>query len=164
MQKSAAKRGALLFPLAASASRTKGLVEDFDLAVSSVLDGSKTWRGLWSEIRGSENHLDDLKAWYQQRRAEGWEPQKREIELLDYGKSVWNARQLETVYIRSTIALKNRAVGEYRSHCWIYTYLVDDEFKVYREQSSISGFECHSARQPARPGSAQLTHIQLGQR
>src|SRR6478672_10265396 len=71
--------------------------------------------------------------WYRTKTLEGWELQKKgDVEILDFGRSEWNKRRLETIYVRVKISLKNRMVGAYDHSCWVFSRIEDSEFNMYR--------------------------------
>ena len=72
-------------------------------------------------------------AWLNGRSREGWEGDKIEFVINDYGTVDWNGRTLEGVVINMVIRIKNRSLGEYEDNCFSFTKAQDSEFSMRRE-------------------------------
>lgn len=104
--------------------RVKTATTQFETEVDALLKGQ------------SNSSIDQLypafTAWFAKRRAESWEFHTRSIEVYDFGRSDWNDRRLETIYLRLTLTLKNRPIGSYAQSCWVFSRVDDSEFAMYR--------------------------------
>lgn len=119
-----------------SQARVSGLTDTFDQELDAFLNNSgtaaSTIRALYPNFNG----------WYASRVAEGWELNKRNLAILDFGQSDWNGRSLETIYLRLDLSLKNRLIGSYNQSCWIFSRVEDSEFQMQRAPFVIN---CDSA-------------------
>ena len=53
--------------------------------------------------------------------------------LEDFGTSNFKAREIDTVFSRITLHLRNRMLGELRDFCFIFGRINDAEFAMRRE-------------------------------
>jgi len=72
-------------------------------------------------------------SWLDERQREGWEGDKQEFIINDYGTVDWNERTLEGVVVNMMLRIKNRALGEYEDYCFSFTKAQDSEFSMRRE-------------------------------
>ena len=75
----------------------------------------------------------DIARWKQELKNNGWELDKYDDELLDYGTANWKGRKLEAILLRATVSTKNPVRGEYAESCFVIGYLIDTEFKMRRD-------------------------------
>ncbi len=122
-----------------SLARVSGLTETFGQELDAFLNrggtAASTIRALYPNFSG----------WYASRVAEGWEFNKKDLAVLDFGQSDWNGRSLETIYLRLDLSLKNRSIGSYNQSCWIFSRVEDSEFQMPRAPFVINcdGAEGH---------------------
>jgi hypothetical protein len=55
------------------------------------------------------------------------------VDIADYGASEYQARVLETIFIKVSIKIKNADVGKYESACYVLGYQKDTEFNRIRD-------------------------------
>lgn len=91
---------------------------------------------------------------YQRYLADGWELVDHATEIEDYGMAEFKSRRLELGIARSTIKLRNRILGEYKSLCYVTAFVNDAEFSMEREPF---GVECTD-------GAKSLDTYRLGER
>jgi hypothetical protein len=112
-----------------SGPRVRGLLAEFEQSLDQFLEKEPNSVGQDSIA----TLYPTFAKWYRARIIEGWELQKRDsVEIVDFGRSVWNERSLETTYLRLNMKLKNRVIGVYDSSCWVFSRVEDTEFKMYR--------------------------------
>ena len=73
------------------------------------------------------------------RASEGWIFSESAAEIVDYGRSNWSGRSLETAVMRIRLKLKNSDVGRYDDLCYVLGYQNDAEFQRTR---SSQVFDC----------------------
>ena len=64
--------------------------------------------------------------------AERWEITEQRIEQVDYGKAIFNGRELDAIEVELRIASKNRLVGKYSEYCQRIHVIKDDDFEMWR--------------------------------
>ncbi|MEW9617167.1 peptidoglycan-binding domain-containing protein [Shinella sp. S4-D37] len=79
----------------------------------------------------------DIARWKQEIAAGGWELDKYDDELVDYGTANWMGRKLEAVTLKATISTKNAVRGEYATICFVTGYLMDTEFEMRRDAMAV---------------------------
>ncbi|MEZ5780666.1 MAG: hypothetical protein R3D70_03295 [Rhizobiaceae bacterium] len=84
----------------------------------------------------------DIARWRNEVDAGGWELDKYDDELVDYGTAKWMGRKLEAVTLKAVITTKNAVRGQYASICFVTGYLMDNEFKMRRDTLAV---ECGSS-------------------
>jgi hypothetical protein len=62
-----------------------------------------------------------------------WEITTIDSGVQDFGTSNFKTRELDTVFSRITLHLKNRMLGEYKDFCFIFGRINDTEFSMRRE-------------------------------
>ncbi len=58
-------------------------------------------------------------------------------ELVDYGTADWQGRRLEAVVIKTSVTTKNAVRGEYSDACFVFGYLIDNEFEMRRDPITL---------------------------
>jgi len=66
-----------------------------------------------------------------------WELQSFNSEIYDYGHALWKGRPLETAFVRVTVRLRNRILGEYQDACIIFGRINDAEFNMVRDTIEV---------------------------
>ncbi|MCA0342516.1 MAG: peptidoglycan-binding protein [Proteobacteria bacterium] len=79
----------------------------------------------------------DIARWKQEIAAGGWELDKYDDELIDYGTANWMGRKLEAVMLKAVISTKNAVRGEYTTICFVTGYLMDTEFQMRRDAMAV---------------------------
>ncbi len=74
-----------------------------------------------------------LALWLRSQLQDRWELMTVETELVDYGVSEFKGRSLETAFARTNLKMRNRILGEYRTHCFVTAFVSDKEFSMDRE-------------------------------
>jgi hypothetical protein len=72
-------------------------------------------------------------AWLIDKLADHWEITTIDTEVQDFGISTFKSRGLDTIFVRITLHLKNRMLGEYKDACFIFGRINDTEFSMSRE-------------------------------
>jgi hypothetical protein len=72
-------------------------------------------------------------AWLTNKLTDHWELITMDTEVQDFGTSKFKSRDLDTIFARVTLHLKNRMLGEYQDECFIFGRIVDKEFNMSRE-------------------------------
>jgi hypothetical protein len=62
-----------------------------------------------------------------------WEITTIDSDVQDFGTADFKTRELETVFSRITLHLKNRMLGEYKNFCFVFGRVNDTEFSMRRE-------------------------------
>ena len=75
----------------------------------------------------------ELTTFMRQKLKESWELDKLNVEINDYGFSVYRDRVIEAFMTDISFKLKNRTLGEYEDFCVRTAILVDKEFDMLRE-------------------------------
>ena len=72
----------------------------------------------------------------------------RVTDIVDYGTSEYQARVLETVFIKASIKIKNADIGKYENDCYVLGYQIDTEFNRIRDayESSCDGSDARILR------------------
>lgn len=89
----------------------------------------------------------DVAAQAARRTMEGWAFVEGGGEIVEYGRSDWNGRSLETGVIRVRLKLKNADIGRYDALCFDLAFQRDTEFQRIR---SAQAFDCEAADQLRR--------------
>jgi len=79
----------------------------------------------------------NIARWKQEVAAGGWELDKYDDELVDYGTANWMGRELEAITVKAMISTKNAVRGEYATVCFVTSYLMDTEFKMRRDAMAV---------------------------
>ena len=88
--------------------------------------------------------FSDLAREAARRASEGWAYAEGSAEVVEYGRSSWSGRILETAVIRVRVRLKNADIGRYEDVCYDLGYQNDAEFHRVRSPRSL---ECADAEQ-----------------
>jgi hypothetical protein len=72
-------------------------------------------------------------AWLTDKLADHWEIMTFDTEVQDFGTSTFKSRELDTIFARITLHLKDRMLGEYKDFCFIFGRINDSEFSMRRE-------------------------------
>jgi hypothetical protein len=92
--------------------------------IKDQIAGKETWAG--------SNYPRSFE-WYNRQVLDGWELVGVVGSVNDYGTAVWKSRTLETIFSDVTISMKNRTLGENKSHCFSLGIILDSEFDIVRE-------------------------------
>ena len=100
-------------------------------------------------IRGlAEKRLDDIHGvfptysnWRNRRFADQWETFNVISDVADFGTVQWDGRPLDAIIVRSTVQQKNRILGKYEDHCYMFGLVDDREFTMQRDQFAV---DCES--------------------
>ena len=71
--------------------------------------------------------------WLSDELTDHWEIVTIDSSLEDFGISNFKTREVDTVFSRITLHLKNRMLGEYKDACFIFGRINDTEFSMSRE-------------------------------
>lgn len=80
--------------------------------------------------------------WVRNSKNQKWELDAVEISMVDFGQAVWKKRLLDTVFANTTVQIKNRLLGEYRTFCFQSGMMIDNEFSYIR--APVEG-QCNDA-------------------
>lgn len=80
-----------------------------------------------------ETAFPQISDWKRGQGQNGWELDKYDDALVDYGTADWKGRRLEAVVAKIELVNKNAMRGEYESSCFIVAYLIDREFGLRRD-------------------------------
>jgi peptidoglycan hydrolase-like protein with peptidoglycan-binding domain len=72
-------------------------------------------------------------AWLQAQANAGWELDNIDTAVSDYGDVLWKNRKLDALVTQAVFKLKSRERGEYRSECFLFGIVLDDEFEMERD-------------------------------
>jgi Family of unknown function (DUF6444) len=62
-----------------------------------------------------------------------WETYNVSSDVADFGTVQWNSRPLDAIIVKSTIQQKNRILGKYEDHCYMFGLVDDVEFGMERD-------------------------------
>ena len=122
---------------AVSRVQATGMAEIIKQSAQLLFSGDTTARG-----RDARAFLPDMDYRAARRINEGWELRGLETEILDFGISDREGRQLPTVLVRVQLRLTNRNIGRNEQVCLLTSYQSDDEFRMYRDPQVV---ECDRA-------------------
>jgi peptidoglycan hydrolase-like protein with peptidoglycan-binding domain len=96
-------------------------------------------------VRGlAEKRLNDTSGffpnysnWLNKRFADQWETFNVSSDIADFGTAQWNGRPLEAIIVKSVIQQKNRILGKYEDHCYVFGLVDDSEFTEKRDQFAV---------------------------
>ena len=74
-----------------------------------------------------------LATWKSREIGDQWEFLPLSGQILEYGTATWKDRRAEAVFGEFQIPVKNRLLGEKKTHCIVIGYLVDAEFEIFRD-------------------------------
>src|SRR4029077_4453122 len=82
------------------------------------------------------------------RRSGGWVFNEMTTDIVDYGASDYQARVLETIFIKASIKIKNADVGKNDDVCYVLGYQLDTEFNRIRDgyESVCDGSEAQISK------------------
>ncbi|MBW8282789.1 MAG: hypothetical protein K0M55_04245 [Rhizobium sp.] len=80
-----------------------------------------------------EAAFPQISDWKRSQGQGGWELDKYDDALVDYGTAVWKGRRLEAVVAKIELVNRNAMRGEYEVSCFIVAYLIDREFGLRRD-------------------------------
>jgi peptidoglycan hydrolase-like protein with peptidoglycan-binding domain/uncharacterized protein YecT (DUF1311 family) len=87
-----------------------------------------------AEKRSSDNRLfPSYSNWLNMRFANQWETYNVSSDVADFGTVQWNSRPLDAIIVKSTIQQKNRILGKYEDHCFMFGLVDDVEFGMERD-------------------------------
>jgi hypothetical protein len=69
---------------------------------------------------------------------EQWIITSVDAELADYGKAIWQGRDVEALLVRVSTQRESAIAGLYASDCLVLGYLIDTEFRVSRDPIEAS--------------------------
>lgn len=72
-------------------------------------------------------------AWYQDLLKDHWELMTMNSNVADYGTIVWKGRKLVAGITAISFRLRNRTLGEYKSACFEFGHVIDNEFHIFRD-------------------------------
>jgi hypothetical protein len=75
---------------------------------------------------------------------EEWEFGNIQTQLEDYGKAIWRNRTIEAVAVRAEFPMLNRHIGERRTDCQVFVWILDEEFQIWRQAITL---QCGSFEQ-----------------
>ena len=99
--------------------------------ISSLIRLSITGDSIKSE--SADALFPELRDWRTGRSSQGWQVDKYDDELVDYGTADWKGRRLEAIFIKTNFISKNAIRGEYVANCFVLGYLIDGEFDLRRD-------------------------------
>ena len=125
--------------------RVRGLVDEAKPNIMSIVDKSFGLNVSKSspQFTSAFPRLSQIVEYHFDR---GWEEDKRQIELVDYGTGRWLGRNVEIVELELKIDIKNRDIGKYKNLCFNLGYVWDDEFKVVRDPFTSECKDVNSRR------------------
>jgi tetratricopeptide (TPR) repeat protein/predicted aspartyl protease len=82
---------------------------------------------------GARQKYPQFVNWYQGVLRDGWELLSVDSALDDYGVVEWKGRVLEVGFVESRIKMQNRDLGEYKTSCYVFSYVLDKDFDVARD-------------------------------
>jgi hypothetical protein len=77
--------------------------------------------------------------WLEGRFADQWETFNVSSDVADFGQVQWQGRPLDAVVVKTIVQQKNRILGKYEDHCYLFGFVNDDEFDVLRD---TFGLDC----------------------
>lgn len=81
--------------------------------------------------------------WLNSRFADHWETFNVNSDIADFGTVQWDHRPLDAVIVKSTIQQKNRILGKYEDHCFMFGLVDDPEFSMRRDPFVV---DCNDGR------------------
>ena len=75
----------------------------------------------------------DLSRWVEAQRKDGWELAGVDTAVSDFGGVVWKDRKLDALVTKAELKFRSRERGEYRSECFLFGIVLDDEFEMERD-------------------------------
>jgi hypothetical protein len=104
--------------------------------IATVVREATDGRPDWQQTAAFEQFFQFSTA-FQNLSKNRWELQSFNSEIYDYGHAVWKGRQLETAFVRVSITLRNRILGEYKDECIIFGRINDAEFSMVRDTIEV---------------------------
>jgi hypothetical protein len=77
--------------------------------------------------------------WLNQRFADQWKTFNVSSDIADFGTIQWEHRPLDAVVVKTIVHQKNRILGRYEDHCYLFGFVNDDEFSMLRDPFA---FDC----------------------
>ncbi len=99
-------------------------------------------RGLAEKrLNDTANLFPNYSNWLNRRFADQWETFNVSSDVADFGIVQWNGRPVDAIIVRSVIQQKNRVLGKYDNHCYMFGLVDDREFTMQREPFAV---DCES--------------------
>ncbi len=54
-------------------------------------------------------------------------------EVQDYGTVNWSGRNLDGIFVRTTVKMTSAERGQYKDECFLFGAVVDNEFQMVRD-------------------------------
>lgn len=105
--------------------------------------------GIHDIVKGlAEKRLNDTNQffpaysnWLSRRFEDQWETFNVSSDVADFGTVQWNGRPVDAIIVKSVIQQKNRILGKYEDHCYMFGLVDDREFAMQRDPF---GLDCES--------------------
>ena len=75
--------------------------------------------------------------WLEQRFADQWEIFNVSSDVADFGQVQWQGRPLDAVVVKTIVHEKNRIIGKYEDRCYLFGFVNDDEFNMFRDAFAL---------------------------
>jgi hypothetical protein len=99
-------------------------------------------RGLAEKrLNDANNFFPNYSNWLERRFRDQWETFNVSSDVADFGTVQWNGRPVDAIVVRSVIQQKNRILGKYEDHCYMFGLVDDREFTMQRDPFSV---DCES--------------------
>jgi hypothetical protein len=96
----------------------------------------------------AEKRLDDTNGfflsysnWLNKGFQDEWETFNVSSDVADFGTVQWSGRPVDAIIVKSVIQQKNRILGKYENHCFLFGYVDDREFAMQRDAFAV---DCES--------------------
>jgi tetratricopeptide (TPR) repeat protein len=95
-------------------------------------------RGLAEKRLYDNDHIfRDYSSWLNGRFEDQWETFNVNSDVADFGTVQWNGRPLDAIIVRSVVQQKNRILGKYEDHCYLFGLVDDREFTMQRDLFAV---------------------------
>jgi hypothetical protein len=99
-------------------------------------------RGLAEKrLNDTNNFFPNYSNWLDRRFRDQWETFNVSSDVADFGTVQWNGRPVDAIIVRSVIQQKNRILGKYEDHCYMFGLVDDREFTMQRDPFAV---DCES--------------------
>jgi uncharacterized protein len=75
--------------------------------------------------------------WLEGRFADQWEIFNVSSDVADFGQVQWQGRPLDAVVVKTIVHEKNRIIGKYEDRCYLFGFVNDDEFNMFRDAFAL---------------------------
>jgi hypothetical protein len=121
----------------------RGLRQKNGVRARGLMNGIHDFvRGLAEKrLNDTNNFFPNYSNWVDRRFRDQWETFNVSSDVADFGTVQWNGRPVDAINVKSVIQQKNRILGKYEDHCYMFGLVDDREFTMQRDPFAV---ECDS--------------------